>query len=289
MKDQDTIQRFLFEGMGVRGEFVRLTDSWQALLRRHDYPPSVQSQLGQALAAVLLLAGTIKFQGSLILQAQGNGPLRTLVAQATHERTFRGLAHWQGEVPTGALPQVFGNGYLALTVQAATHEPYQGIVALDGETLGEALQNYFNQSEQLRTRVWLTVDEHEASGLFIQEMPSHTRHGDDWTQLARYADQVTEAQLRGARATELLPRLFAGHDIRLFDALPVRFRCGCSRERIVDLLRTLGQEEMNAVLSEQGLVEVSCEFCSHHYRFDAAEIAELFATAAAVARPPTLH
>lgn len=150
----DQFQRFLFEDVGIRGGVVRLDRSWRNLLDQHEYPIAVRDQLGQALAAVLLLASTIKLEGSLILQVQGDGPLHTLVAQATDARCFRGLAHWRGDVPEGSLSEVFGVGRLVLTIQTEGAEPYQGIVPLEGLNLTSAIEAYFEQSEQLATRCW---------------------------------------------------------------------------------------------------------------------------------------
>ena len=278
MTDQDSFQRFVFEGMGVRGEMVHLDSSWQAILDRHPYPSSVQAQLGQAMAAVVLLSATIKFQGSLILQAKSDGPLHTLVAQATHNRTIRGLAQWREEPPVGAdLHQTFGNGWLVLTIQNEGAEPYQGIVGLEGANLASAIQSYFSRSEQLETKLWLAADEERAVGLFVQELP--TQHGDreDWDRITMLADTVTDEELLRVPAEDLIYRLFNQEQIRMFPAESVNFRCGCSRDRIADMLLSLGKSEVDAIIQDVGSIEVGCEFCNRRYRFDSVDAKSLFA------------
>lgn len=276
MSEFDSFQRFLFEDLGIRGELVRLDASWQAVLERHPYPPAVSSQLGQALAAVLLLSATIKFKGSLILQAQGHGPLNTLVAQATHQRTIRGLAHWRGEVTGETLSDIYGPGHLVLTVQNEDSEPYQGIVALEGDDLAGAIETYFSRSEQLATRLWLASDEQRAAGLLIQELPAKQRDRDDWTRVEYLADTVTEGELLNLPSQELLYRLFNEESVRLFDSEPISFRCGCSRERIESVLLTLGNHEVKSILEQEDSVEVGCEFCNRRYHFDRVDIGGLF-------------
>lgn len=282
MSDTDALHRFLFQGTEVRGELVHLDASWRAVLARHPYPASVREPLGEALAATMLLTGTLKFDGALILQIQGEGPLRTLVAQATHGRTIRGLARWEGDVPHGGLEAVFGSGRLVLTLEPEVGERYQGIVPLVGANLAEALETYFRTSEQLGTRLWLAAGPDRAVGLLLQRLPGTAGTPDDWTRIVTLASTLTPEELTELPTTTLLGRLFHEEDLRLFDSEPVAFRCTCSRSRIEDTLRALGQEEVDAVLQEQGGVEVSCEFCNRTYRWDLVDARQLFAA-------PTRH
>lgn len=272
----DSLHRFVFEGPGVRGELVHLDAAWRAVLERHPYPPSVQRPLGEALAAVLLLTATLKFEGSMILQVQGDGPLRTLVAQATHERTVRGLARWHGEVDPGPLASQVGNGRLVLTIDPRGGERYQGVVPLEGDSVGDAIEAYFGASEQLPTRFWLAVDGERAAGLMLQRIPGPATDDDGWNRTTLLADTVGEDELLRLAPEDLLHRLFHEEDLRLFEPEPVAFRCGCSRARIADTLRALGREEIDAIITEQGAVEVTCEFCNRDYRFDAVDAGELF-------------
>ncbi|BBL73381.1 Hsp33 family molecular chaperone HslO [Methylomagnum ishizawai] len=272
MSEYDSLQRFLFEDLGIRGELVRLDASWRSVQERHPYPPKVAEQLGQALAATLLLSATIKFQGSLILQAQSGGPIQTLVAQATHHRGLRGLARWQGEVAGRSLAELFGEGRLVLTIQNEGNEPYQGIVPLEGANLAAALQSYFALSEQLPTRLWLAADGQRATGLFIQELPAQRRSQEDWDRITYLADTVTEAELLKLPRQELLYRLFNEERVRVFESEPVAFRCGCSRERIEGLLAHLAQDAIESIAQERGMIEVDCEFCNRHYSFDPIDV-----------------
>ncbi|NEX22531.1 Hsp33 family molecular chaperone HslO [Thiorhodococcus mannitoliphagus] len=283
MKDADTLSRFLFEHAGIRGNLIHLDASWRAVLDAHTYPAAVQEPLGQALAAVSLLAATIKFEGSLILQVQSAGPIRTLVAQATNARTLRGLARWQGEVPEqGSLDERFGEGRLVLTVQRQNADPYQGVVPLEGADLADAIEAYFKESEQLKTRLWLTANGEHAAGLLLQKMPNEDAEDEDWERVEMLADTLTTGELRDLPTQELLYRLFNEETVKLFEPEPMSFRCGCSRSRIEDTVKMLSEAEVDSILAEQGAIEVTCEFCNREYRFDSVDTRQLFAS-------PTRH
>jgi molecular chaperone Hsp33 len=289
MSDTDALQRFLFEGTQVRGELVHLDASWRAVLSRHPYPETVRGPLGEALAATVLLTGTLKFDGALILQVQGEGPLRTLVAQATHGRTIRGLARWEGAVPAGAIKAVFGTGRLVLTLEPEGGERYQGIVPLFGANLAEALETYFRTSEQLGTRLWLAAGPQRAAGLLLQRLPGYQGGEDDWTRIATLADTLTGEELTGLPTETLLHRLFHEEDLRLFEPEPVAFRCTCSRGRIEETLRALGEEELEATLAQEGQVEVSCEFCNRIYRWDLVDARQIFTAVTRHETPAARH
>ncbi|HYN79727.1 MAG TPA: Hsp33 family molecular chaperone HslO [Lamprocystis sp. (in: g-proteobacteria)] len=291
MADTDSIRRFLFEHTGIRGNLVHLDASWRAVLDAHPYPEPVRTHLGQALAAVALLSATIKFDGSLILQVQGAGPIRTLVAQATSARTVRGLARWDGAVPMGGdLGACFGEGRLVLTIERGGGEPYQGIVPLVGSGIAQALGRYFEASEQIPTRLWLAADAGRAAGLLLQRLPGDgDADGDDWGRVGLLAATVKPAELLGLPAMELLHRLFHEETVRLFDSEPLAFRCGCSRARIEDMLRVMGESEVQAIVTEQGALEVTCEFCNRPYRLDAVDADQLFAASAPHQAPALRH
>lgn len=278
MNDTDSLSRFLFEHAGIRGNLVHLDSSWRAILETHAYPEAVQGPLGEALAAVSLLAATIKFDGSLILQIQGSGPIRTLVAQATNARTVRGLAHWEGEVPMhGELPAQFGDGRLVLTVQRQQGEPYQGVVPLQGADLSKAIEGYFADSEQLETRLWLAASGERAAGLLLQRLPDAHSTEEDWERVNLLAATLTASELTDLPTDALLYRLFNEESVRLFEPEPLSFRCGCSRARIEDMVKMLGEGEVDQILLEQGAVEITCEFCNRAYRFDPVDTRQLFA------------
>lgn len=272
MKEQDCLRRFLFEELGLRGEWVRLNKSWLETKQDQKLPDEVQNQLGQALVAVVLLSATIKFDGSLILQAQGDGNLRTLVTQSTHDRKIRGLARYDGNVSKGSLSEMMGNGRLVITVKPKKGEPYQGIVSLEGDELSNAISNYFLQSEQLKTQVWLFANETQAAGLFLQELPAQDSCDDDWQRIIALANTVTKEEMMSLDCQGILYRLFNEEKVRLFEEEAVDFECGCSRQKIETTLFSFGREELEDILDERGGIEVGCEFCGKHYVFDKVDV-----------------
>ncbi len=279
--DTDLLQRFLFEGAGVRGEFVRLDSSFRALLDRHDYPPAIARQLGKALASVALLSATIKLEGSLILQIQGDGPMHTLVAQADSKGGIRGLARWHGEVTHDylTLSELAGKGHIVMTIDAQGSERYQGIVELHGDSLAETLREYFLRSEQLPTRIWLASQGDLAAGLLLQKLPADHGPEEAWEHLVTLSDTITGDELLELPFSDLLHRLYHQETVRLFDAGPVAFRCSCSRDKIERLLLGMGEQEVTSILEEEGEFRADCEFCLSKYRFDSVDVAALFADA----------
>jgi molecular chaperone Hsp33 len=288
MIEQDFLRRFLFEDLGVRGEWVNLTTSWQAAKQHQQGSDVVQQLLGQALVAVVMLSATIKFKGSMILQAQGDGDITTLVAQSTDERKIRGLVRSHGEVVAGSLETMFGQGRLVLTVDSGNAQPYQGVVPLQGDHLAAALETYFVQSEQLNTRLWLFANDHVAAGLLLQELPAQNGDKADWQRIEMLANTITEQELLTLDCEQLLYRLFHEEKVRLFDAEPVEFQCACSRQRIERTLRAMGRAELEGILEERGGVEVICEFCGEHYQFDKIDV-EHFLTQGVTHDSDTLH
>lgn len=289
MTEHDCLRRFLFIELGVRGEWVNLSDSWQAAKRYQKGSAIVQQQLGQALAAVALLSATIKFNGSMILQAQGDGPLRTLVAQATHDRKIRGLVRGDTDLPSASLTQLFGAGRLVLTIEQANADPYQGIVPLKGNNLAIALETYFSQSEQLKTRLWLFANDTQAVGLLLQELPSQQHSAADWERVEILANTVTEHEFMTLSSADMLRRLFHEEHVRLYDAEALRFECACSRHRLERTLQAMGKEELQAILQERGTIQVGCEFCGATYEFDAIDVETLLANRGSNNESPTLH
>lgn len=289
MTEQDFLRRFLFEELGVRGEWVNLTASWQAAKQHQQGSEVVQQLLGQALVAVVMLSAIIKFKGSMILQAQGNGNVKTLVAQATDERKIRGLVRSTGDVKAGSLESMFGEGRLVLTVDVGGAQPYQGIVPLQGRDLAAALETYFVQSEQLNTRLWLFADEHQAAGLLLQELPAQNGDKADWQRIEMLANTVTEHELLTLDCETVLYRLFHEEKVRLFDAEPVVFECVCSRQRIERTLRAMGVKELESILQERDNIEVNCEFCSKRYTFDKVDITALLHEECSANDTATLH
>ena len=290
-RDGDTLNRFIFEDTTVRGEVVHLDATWRAVLERRRYPPVVRDLLGEALAAAALLATTVKSSSALTLQIQGDGPVNMVVVQAHPDQTLRGLAHWKGPVVAGPLPHLVGSARLAITLEPAEgRERYQGVVGLAGEdSLAEALEAYFQRSEQLDTRLWLAANEQRAAGMLIQALPDPRADSDVWERAVSLGATVTVDELLDLPQRELLRRLFHEEDVRVFEPRPVSFRCSCSRDRIELMLRGLGYDEVKQIIDEEGEVGVTCEFCNQRYGFDPVDVEQIFAARDQPKVPPTRH
>ncbi|MCC2637236.1 MAG: hslO [Moraxellaceae bacterium] len=278
----DQVQRFHFSDSPVRGELVQLGGSVEEVLERHDYPERVAALLAEAMAASVLLTSTLKFAGSLILQARGNGPLETLMVECNHRRELRAIAglgeDWSPASDAMTLAQLFGSeGQLVITIDPEDGQRYQGIVPLDGDTLAECLEHYFAQSEQLPTRLWLAAGDECAAGLLLQVLPGHDRpeDADIWPRLCLLTDTVSAPELLALPATELLFRLYHEETVVLHESTGVTFNCSCSRERTELVLLSLGEAELRGIIAEQGAIEVSCQFCNQEYRFDPVDVEQL--------------
>jgi molecular chaperone Hsp33 len=319
MHDRDCLHRFMFERYPIRGHLVHLDAAWRALIEHRDYPGSIREALGEAVAASLLLAATIKFEGVLSLQMRGDGPVHLILAQCTGGLGVRGLARYReaGDTaaPTGAeavtdasggsgmarIADLIGAGNLTVTLETDDGaQRYQGIVPIVGQRLAESLQVYFENSEQLPTRLWLHADSQGASGMLLQKLPeADPPQGaaaadpaaveDAWRRVQLIGETLTALEMHTLRDAEILRRLFNEDDVRLFEPAPVFFRCRCSRERVGSMLQSLGEAESRSVLAERGEVEVHCDFCNRAYVFDAVDIAQLFNPQVASDRGSSVH
>ena len=295
MHDRDLHQRFLFEHLAVRGELVHLNQSWQEILKRHEYPENIRNILGQMAAAAMLLSATLKFKGSLIMQIQGNGPLAMAVIEATSERTMRGLAQWEGDITDLSLLEMLGAGRLVITIDPGKGERYQGIVDLSSGDIGQALEDYMLRSQQLETRLWLFADGSCSAGMLLQKMPGdvdgkyQVEDEDAWPRVIQLADTVTDIELASLPYENLIRRLFHEEDVRVFEKDPISFRCSCTRDRVIDMLRMLGYEEVQSILVSETTVGVNCQFCNHFYEFDKVDVEEVFAANVASDKPTTKH
>jgi molecular chaperone Hsp33 len=277
--ERDTLQRFVFEHGHVRGELVRLDATWLEVLARRDYPEALLGPLGELMAACALLAATIKLDdGELVLQIQGGRPVSLLVVECLGGLTLRATAQWHGDLgalgPSPSLRTLAAGGRCAITLDpGAGQAAYQGIVPLEGQTTAEVLERYMARSEQLDTRFALAADGRRAAGLLLQRLPNHGGHGraqdaELWERAAPLAHGFSPVELLQLSQAELLRRVFRADDLRLFETRIVRFGCRCSRERVAGLIRMLGAEEAHGILSEQGRIEVTCEFCAQRFEFD---------------------
>ena len=238
----DHLQRFIFDNAAIRGEWVQLKQTWQTVKVQREYPPAVAGLLGEMLAAAALLAETVKMSGRLVLQCRSDGPVSLLMVECTSDHTLRGLANWEGEIADDAtMQQMLGDGNLAITIEnVEAKQPYQGIVSVQGESIAEMLEMYFAQSEQLKTRIWLSTDEQTAGGL--QQLPDQDpeQHDENWTRINFLADTVTYEELLNLDAVSLLYRLFNEEMVRLLSTTVLEFACTCSRQRVADTFKLLG-------------------------------------------------
>jgi molecular chaperone Hsp33 len=293
MHDRDCLHRFLFEHYPIRGHIVHLDASWRALLEHRDYPPVIRDTLGEALAASVLLAATLKFDGTLSLQLQGHGPMHLMLAQCSSELGVRGVARYREAEECRNLAALAGEGNLTVTLENEDlSQRYQGVVPLTGERLADCLGGYFENSEQLPTRLWLHATDRGASGLLLQRLSddsikarggARTFHADAaeiedaWRRVQLLGDTLQPTELQALSDKDILRRLFAEDDVRLFESTPVFFRCRCSRDRVISMLRSLGAPEVRSIIAEQGHVEVRCDFCNRAYQFDPVDVEHLFA------------
>ena len=270
----DQLHVFLFERFAVRGALVQLSDAWQAIRRLRDYPLVLERLLGESVVAAALLSSTLKRStGSLLIQFQGQGPVRLLVAECASDFALRCTARWEGALSAAPLGALFGNGHCAITVGSGDGRPlYQGIVPLESPTLTEALEHYMERSEQLETRIWLFASGEHAGGLLLQRVPqSPDADGEDFNRTVHFGATLRAEEVYALPAPTLLRRLFPEDDVRLFSGRALRFRCSCTRERVRNMLIMLGRGEVEHIIAEQGQVEVTCEFCNQAYRFQPSE------------------
>ncbi|RJX72445.1 Hsp33 family molecular chaperone HslO [Vibrio sinensis] len=277
----NVLNRYLFEDLSVRGEMVQLDEVYQQIIASKEYPAALQKLLGELLVSTTLLTATLKFEGSITMQLQGDGPVSLAVINGDHDQKIRGVARWEGEIADDAtLHEMMGKGYLVITIEPKKGERYQGVVGLDGETLADVFEGYFANSEQLKTRLWIRTGEFEgkahAAGMMIQIMPDGTGAPDDFEHLEQLTNTVKNEELFGLAADVLLYRLYNQDTVRLFEPQPVSFHCGCSRERSGAAIMTVDREEIKQILAEDGNVSLHCDYCGTTYAFDEAEVEALF-------------
>jgi molecular chaperone Hsp33 len=293
----DVLLRFLLEASGVRGVLVRLASTWQAVLERAPYPSPVAACLGETLAATALMTGHAKVDGRLSVQLRGTGALRSLFAECTRHGTLRGLAGYTEPLPDPLGPRAFGEeSMLAITIENVAiggrdGMRYQGLVGLDADTMAEAFEGYFTQSEQLPTRMLLAADASCAVGLMLQKLPNSVDDADGWPRAVASFVTLGRDELLSTPPQELLYRLFHEDRVGIRDARPLRFDCSCSRERVGAMLQGLGREEAlaSAEASDPPVAEVSCAFCGRTYLWPREEVLALFALPTAAPAPDTLQ
>ena len=290
VSNEDRVRRFVFERYPIRGHSVRLSRAWLELREHQDYPPAVQKLVGEAVSAAVLLAATLKFDGTLTLQMQGKGLVNLLVAQCTHDFKVRGMARHDPIGDTAGFRSLTGDGQIIVTVESTDRgSSYQGVVPITGDSLAESLEAYFVQSEQLPTRVLLASTPGVVAGMLVQRIagvggkqpqtdPAALEEA--WMKADLAMETQTPAQLLADDIEQRLVRMFGDDEVRVFSGHDVVHECRCSRERVANVLRSLGQEEVRSVIAEQGAVTVTCEFCQKPYKFDPIDAEQLFADTA---------
>lgn len=275
-KNLDSIQRFSFDDFPVRGEIVSLDSAWRAVLEGQDYPTPVRRQLGELVAATVLLASTLKYEGRLTAQVESDGPLSLMVVQCTHTLAMRGVARFSDLKNAQSFSELTQQGRLVITIDTKDRrQPYQGVVPLVGDSLVHSIEHYFETSVQLPARLWLRSDARSVSGLMLQKMPEtqdHAADEDAWQRVQYLGDTVKQQELAELSSLELIRRLFHEETLRVFNPRPVSFRCSCSKDGMGNVLKLLDATDIEELLEERGFIEVRCEFCNRVRQFDPVDV-----------------
>lgn len=282
MASQDQILRFMFDETDIRGDVVTLMESYQTAVISHNYPIGVSKLLGEFVAAAVLLSTTIKFAGSVILQARSDGQIPTIMAECTNDLRIRAIARDAENATSEDFRELLAGGTLAITIDPLKGKRYQGIVPLSGASLAECLADYFLQSEQLNSLFWLAADGQRCGGFMLQELPPSVEvkaelRKQQWEHFSHLAQTLTHDELLGLEHQDLLYRLYHEDKVRLFDSREVRFGCSCSEARTSELIRSIGRAEADSIIADEGVIQIVCEFCNHDYQFDSVAVANIFA------------
>jgi len=280
----DSVHRFLFDVLDIRGALIRLGPAWRQMQAGRAYADATRNLLGELTAVAAMITNNLKTPGRLTFHLQGHGPVRMLVVDCDEQLRLRGLAKGPGDLAPAPVSALFGDGRLALTLDTNTasagRQSYQSIVPLTGESIAEIFEHYLAQSEQAPARLWLMADAAHACGLFLQKLPeADRRDADGWNRVQQLAATVAPAELALPPET-LLTRLFPEENIRLFEGRAVSYHCPRNEEKVLDMLRSLGREEVEATLAAQGEIVINDDICNQEYRFGAEVLERLFGAAA---------
>lgn len=281
--NQDLLHRYLFDKHHVRGELVQVSESFDSMLANHNYPDVVKKILGELLSATCLLTATLKFEGDISVQLQGDGPLQYAVVNGNHEQKMRAVARFDENVQGETIQDLFGKGYMVITISPEGGEKYQGVAPLEHPTLAKCIEHYFETSEQLSTRVWLSTNvseqQNKAAGMLLQVLPVEDKAEQDFQHLEALTETITDAEMLDLPAEQVLTRLYHEDNPQLFAPQPVVYECGCSREKTADAILKLTHEDATALIEERGNIEIICQFCLTQYLFDAVDVDALFKNA----------
>lgn len=278
---QDLLHRYTFDQLDVRGELVQIEQAYNEMIADHNYPVQVQALLGELLVATCLLTATLKFEGDIAVQLQGDGPVKYAVINGDHQQNMRGIARLQGEVTGSTIQELIGNGVMVLTITPTKGERYQGIVPLEHDTLAACLEAYFAQSEQLQTRLWFATDTTQghakAAGLLLQVLPVNKEKSiTDFTHLEALSNTIKAEELLELDAATILTRLYHEDNPRVYEPQAIQFKCGCSREKTITALVNIGQQALLDDVIENGEVKISCHYCLKDYIFNEQDVKSIF-------------
>jgi molecular chaperone Hsp33 len=297
---KDILQKFIFDNAAVRGELIEISNAWREIQARHDYPKAVRDLLGEMVAAAALLSANLKFNGAIVMQIHGDGPVKLLVVECDANLRLRATAKLASgstvadDATLTELLNVNRKGRFVITLDPVDkmpgQQPYQGVVPIVGDDIATVIENYMLRSEQMDTKLWLAADDQVARGLLLQKLPRNSavegqvaqateeEDAETWNRAIALGGTLQRGELLTTDVPTLLKRLFWEETIRVFDPAHPEFHCSCSREKVGNMLKMLGREEVESALADLGQLGINCDFCGKHYGFDAVDCAQLFAT-----------
>lgn len=276
---KDILNRYLFENLHARGESVNLSQTYQDIVALHDYPQGVKQLLGELVAATCLLTATLKFEGEIAVQLQGDGPIGYLAVNGNNRQEMRGIARMASETDATALKDLIGKGNMIITIRPTDGEPYQGVVALEQDTLAECLAHYFEVSEQIPTKIWLFTDEKTAqiAGTLIQLLPDSgekEQQQADFEHLCQLTNTIKPEEIFSLASEDLLYRLYHQEEVRIFEPQAVSYKCSCSEDKCLSTISQIDPSELESIIAEQGSVSMTCDYCMTTYKFERPQLAQ---------------
>ncbi|MGB1200437.1 MAG: Hsp33 family molecular chaperone HslO [Cognaticolwellia aestuarii] len=268
----DILNRYLFDNLHARGELVNLSQTFQEIVAPHNYPSGVKNLLGELVAATCLLTATLKFEGEIAVQLQGDGPIGYMAVNGNNLQEMRGIARMSSETDATSLQDLIGKGNMVITIRPKNGEPYQGVVALEEETLAECLAHYFEVSEQIPTKIWLFTDENtsQIAGTLIQLLPDagdKAQQEADFDHLCQLTNTIKSDEIFSVDSQELLYRLYHQEEVRLFEPQAISYKCSCSEEKCLNAISQIEPSELDNIIVEQGSVSMTCDYCLTTYQF----------------------
>jgi molecular chaperone Hsp33 len=276
---KDILNRYLFDNLHARGELVNLSQTFQDIIAPHNYPLGVKQLLGELVAATCLLTATLKFEGEIAVQLQGDGPIGYLAVNGNNRQEMRGIARMASETDATTLKELIGKGNMVITIRPTNGEPYQGVVALEQDTLAECLEHYFEVSEQIPTKIWLFSDEQSSqiAGTLIQLLPDggdKQQQQTDFEHLCQLTNTIKSEEIFSLDSEDLLYRLYHQEEVRLFEPQAVSYKCSCSEEKCLSTISQIEPSELESIIAEQGSVSMTCDYCMTTYQFERPQLAQ---------------